>query len=348
VWDGTHGPKKTISASLLLDSAGDLVHVRSGVYRETATVSVSGAAVSAIEYRGDYQGLIWPGGGVVRITGSDDDKTATRANCIAVGAHAYRTFTGFLLDGATTQLITGTNTNVTIQQCALHSSAVGGANGVIEITGANQSTWTIQNCMFNGGSMGGVRMTHSAEVTTSAHLIQNCVFVGLRAGAYCSAVGGQTVKNCLMLGCTVNGIQATGIASSTMTVNNCLVMNCATGLIGQDAADITADYINVSGCTTARTNVNTGAHDLAYIPLLDSHWFFEMVNGGRMVTPFDLSAWSQLINLAGTSPPTTDMRGTAVQGAQREWGPLECDSTLLIESAAGGGLLQANKRGNKQ
>jgi len=51
----------------------------------------------------------------------------------------------------------------------------------------------------------------------------------------------------------------------------------------------------------------------------------------KLVTPFDLSADSQLINVAGTSPSTTDMRGTAVIGAERELGALEYDDTLNAE-----------------
>ena len=50
----------------------------------------------------------------------------------------------------------------------------------------------------------------------------------------------------------------------------------------------------------------------------------------KLLTPFDLSEDSQLINVAGTSPTTTDMRGAGVIGAQREWGALEYNPNLLI------------------
>lgn len=51
---------------------------------------------------------------------------------------------------------------------------------------------------------------------------------------------------------------------------------------------------------------------------------------GKRISPFDLSSYSQLINVAGTSPTTTDLRGKSVIGAQREWGALEYDSSLSI------------------
>ena len=50
---------------------------------------------------------------------------------------------------------------------------------------------------------------------------------------------------------------------------------------------------------------------------------------GEYISPFDLSSNSQVIDVAGTSPTTTDLRGTSVQGTQREWGALEYDTTLL-------------------
>jgi len=83
--------------------------------------------------------------------------------------------------------------------------------------------------------------------------------------------------------------------------------------------------------------VSVGANSVAYPPLFDTRWFFEAVNGGDMVTPFDLASYSQLVNVAGTSPTTTDLRGTSVIGAQREFGALEYDPALLIEAGSGGG-----------
>ena len=55
----------------------------------------------------------------------------------------------------------------------------------------------------------------------------------------------------------------------------------------------------------------------------------------KLLTPFDLSKDSQLINVAGTSPTNTDMRGTHIIGTQREWGALEYDPLLKIVSSSG-------------
>src|SRR3990172_4162182 len=88
--------KKTLNgAEDIPVAAGDLVHVRNtSTYRETLTVDVSGTAGNPIEYRGDYLGTIFGDApNPVRITGSDNDQTATRANWITTAtARDYRTF----------------------------------------------------------------------------------------------------------------------------------------------------------------------------------------------------------------------------------------------------------------
>src|SRR3990172_12539685 len=69
--------------------AGDFVWVRPGVYRETLTVDVSGSSGNLITYQGDVAGQIWHPGGVVRITGSDDDIAAARDKCIYADAKSF-------------------------------------------------------------------------------------------------------------------------------------------------------------------------------------------------------------------------------------------------------------------
>src|SRR3990167_10905572 len=93
--------KKTLNgAEDIPVAACDLVHVRNtSTYRETLTVDVSGTAGNPIEYRGDYLGTIFGDApNPVRITGSDNDQTAARANCIAATSKDYRTFSGFVFD----------------------------------------------------------------------------------------------------------------------------------------------------------------------------------------------------------------------------------------------------------
>ena len=123
-------------------------------------------------------------------------------------------------------------------------------------------------------------------------------------------------------------------AGQTVTVNNCIMHGVSNyALAATTLGNLVEDYNLCPG----RLNVATGAHSLTYGSLLDMRWAHELLNGGSMLSPFDLASYSQLINVAGTSPTAKDIRGTAKIGAEREWGAFEYDSTLDIEAGSGGG-----------
>lgn len=342
-------------------AAGDIVYVGPGVYREMLTCDVSGSSGSPITYIGDYTGANTDGvGGVVRITGSDDDQTATRVNCIVCTAQRnYRTFRGFAFDMTTSYLVTGglsvSGTNWIIDEC--HFASSGAASGYnLVCGGANQAAWTVSNCMFMGGrSNYMIWFYHSADVSDTGHVVENCIVLGAGEGGNSPAigstnVGGITVRNTLVSHARYGiAVMAALAAGQTVTVNNCIIQNCYIALVATTTAEFSEDYNCLYDNTAARSNVNVGANSNTYPPLLDTRWFFEAVNGGTLVTPWDLSSWSQLVNVAGTSPTTADLRGTTVQGAQREWGALEYDSTLDIEagSSSGGRPAFGDRTGGK-
>lgn len=328
--------------------AGDTVWVGPGVYRETLTCDVSGAAGSPITYIGDYTGSNTDGiGGVVRITGSDNDQTATRANCITATTKAYRTFQSFLMDittSSTVNLLTSCS-NVMINQCI----AYGAYNTpLINVTGAGPAV-AVSNCMFwVPRSATGVQIFHSSTVSDAGHVISNCIMLAgpNSNGIAISRVGGITVKNSQIWGGGAGVLVAAALAAGqTVTVNNCILHGCNIALGATALGEVTENYNDLYANATARTNVAVGANSLAYPPLFDSRWFFELVNGGRIVSPFDLGAWSQLIDVAGTAPTATDMRGTGAIGGVREWGSLEYDSTLKIVGGSGGAVSISPYRG---
>ena len=332
---GTNGPKATWNgAEDTPVVAGDLVHVRSGTYRELLTVDVSGTAGNAIEYRGDHAGVIWPGGGPVRITGSDNDQTATRANCISANAKNYRVFTGFVMDmctGSLISLVTAASDNWIIQYCVFGQSNAG-HNLNIYIGSTN---FTIQNCVFTGthAQYNNITFNKATTLDNAGHLVQNCLFIGSTAKCISTdRVGGITVKNCTFMGRPNPAIEVTTALTvgQTLTVNNCIFVGNFVAVKATVTGELVENYNTFYGCNTDRTNINTGANSVTYPPLFDPRWLLELASGkGRLLLPFDLASYSQLVNLAGTSPATTDMRGTAVIGAQREWGALEYDPALL-------------------
>jgi len=312
-------------------AANDTVYVGPGTYRELLTVDVSGTTSNPITYIGDYDGTHTDGvGGVVRITGSADDIALTRANCITATSKDYRTFRGFYMDGCSSYVITLLTAcgNWIIDQCYLMNCK---NDRTMTIAGTG-TTNTIKNCFFwNTKDYSGIAFTHSSVVDNAAHTVQNCIFLSGGPGVRSTRIGGITIKNNLFMGGT-SGIQVDTALTlgQTIVVNNNLFVNLGTALQGTVTGEIVENYNNFIGCTTNRTNTDTGANSLVDLIVPDARWFFELVSGkGRMLSPFDLSSGSPLLNVAGTSPSSTDMRNTGTVGTQREWGALEYDSTLL-------------------
>lgn len=325
-------------------AANDTVYVGPGVYRETLTCDVSGAAGQPITYIGDYTGANTDGvGGVVRITGSDNDQTAARANCITDNGKSYRTFRGFACDGVAIagnsyiMDFAGSPTNIIVEQCyfsgASHDTAYG-----IRFDGDTQGTCTVRNCIFTPPMYSAIAFNNTSAVDNAGHVIENIIAYGCMNSFAILAnyVGGVTIRNSFFM--NLYHILAQNLsAGQVVTVNNCIIVSGSFGVIAGAAGMLVEDYNCFYGTITPRTNVAAGANSNTYLWLPDTRWFFETVGGGDMVTPFDLSAWSRLINVAGTAPTTTDMRNTGAIGGVREWGPLEYDTTLLVKCAAGGG-----------
>jgi len=323
--------------------AGDTVYVGPGTYRELLTCDWAGSAGLPITYIGDYSGANTDGvGGIVRITGSDDDVTATRANAIvaAAGKH-YRTFRGFVLDMGTSHTVSATAcTNWTIAQCVV--TCAGSNLAAIYCAGAGQASWLIQNC-YVWGRQEGILFTHTVAVDNAGHVVENCILEVASGSSYAALyilrVGGGTVRNCLFRNC-YNCIRVSTLtAGQIVTVNNCLFYGGpGTALIATTLGELVEDYNDIYA-VTARSNVDTGANSSSAPLFFDARWFFEAVAGTKLLSFFDVASYWALLNTAGTSPTTTDLRGTSVQGAQREWGPLEYDTAVLAKCGASGGTV---------
>jgi len=255
--------------------AGDTAYVGAGTYREQLTVDVSGGAGTPITYIGDYSGDNTDGvGGVVRITGSDDDIAQTRDNCIYGTGKDYRTFQGFKLDtssSACLRLDGGQNlifdkiyvdvnrypiymsnpsTDITIKNCYLVSAKNTAVISAISAGGLDDRAMSIENCILRG-------------------------YVGLRS----DRIGGITIKNCIFPN-NYYGIQV-GVAltaAQTITVNNSIFCGAMfRGMAATALGEIIEDYNSFYGNATDRANVAVGANSNTYPPLFDSRWFFETV-----------------------------------------------------------------------
>lgn len=313
--------------------AGDTVYVGAGTYREQLTCNVSGTSGSPITYIGDYDGSHTDGvGGVVRITGSDDDITATRPYGILLVSRAYRVFQGFLFDTSSISNFYATQSNnINVSNCYLGSLAGSGHN----FSCTESTIMTINNCFLWGGYSSGASKTNLIFYSASGQSnvscsVNNCIIQSSDSGIDIWRYGGITIKNTLITGCRRGLVISAAIpAGQTNTINNSIIFGNYYGIYALTVGEVTEDFNSIYSNVVSLTNTTAGAHSNAYPPLFDSRWFFELASRNqKLVSPFDLSSASQLINVAGTSPTTTDLRGQAVIGAQREWGALEYNPAL--------------------
>jgi hypothetical protein len=308
-------------------AAGDTVYVGPGVYRELLTVDVSGTSGNLISYIADVTGANTDGvGGEVRITGSDDDQTAARANAITATSKDYRKFRGFLLDTTSSNVISLATScsGWIIENCRLQGNA---ASNLINVAGTGTNN-TIRKCVLLLARNRGVLFTHATTVDNAGHVIENCILLAgpVGAGVRTDRIGGITVRNCLFVSWNQAVQVGTALtAGQTVTVNNCVVCGNTTGFSATVTGEIVENYNSLFSNSTDRANTSTGANSNAYPPLFALPLLFDGIRMPQNL--FEFSEWSKLRAIAGTGEATDDLLGRTrpSTSAKKSWGPTQYD-----------------------
>lgn len=323
-WANRYGSLSAAEAKPV--AAGDLVYCGPGVYRELLTVGVSGSSGLPITYIADVDGSHTDGiGGVVRVTGSNDDQVATRANCITATSKDFRTFRGFTFD-MTTNVVLIHNTaanNWIIEDC--YFPAPSASVNTITSSG-NNTNITIRRCVFVGSRSNMISFTTAATFNNAGHLIENCLFIGGTAGAIqTTRIGGITVKNCTFIAVIGVGVRvAVALAvGQTITVNNCIFFACGTALQATVTTEFTENFNSFWGNNVDRTTVSVGANSNAFPPL-----FAQPILLDGFLMPwnaFALSQWSPLRRLTGTAMSSEDFFGIPrpATASKVSWGAVQ-------------------------
>ena len=311
--------------------ANDLVYVGPGVYREMLTVDVSGGAGTEIVYVADVTGEHTDEvGGIVRITGSDDDQSTNRNYCITGASKDYRTFRGFRIDlSASHGIYNNSGSNWLVEDCHFSETEGDGARYI----GADILDCTFRRCMFLGCSsaQSSLRMTHVATVDDTGNVIENCVFAGTYYGMYVERLGGIAVRNCLFANIRAYAIrigQALAVGQ-TLDLTNSILTSSASGLLSAVLGDLVEDYNTFFGNATDRTAVNVGANSETYPALLISpilHAGVSQISGFKFPWWYpELSEWSQVQAITGNDERTEELRGIArpVTASKNSWGPCQ-------------------------
>jgi len=313
------GRKLTVQAAVTAATvAGDSVYVAPGTYAETVTLIAGGSAGTVKSLIGDVTGVNTSGtSGIVRITGSNNNQTATRTNALVASARSYWTIQGISFDSTTNVLATFTNcTNFIIRKCFFADTPfwVGAiAFGTVGESANN----LVQQCWFLGTD--GVNFT-SGSPLNCACVVESCFFLG-SGMLHVQSEGGVTMRNCTGMGGTDDNMVTLAAALTTgatkVTIRNCLI--CCGWIHLQDAsaaAWVDEDYncLFAPG-NVARSSVATGSHSISSPPLLTTP---KLLGNGTIDAAW--IAWqpqpaSKLIG-AGTSgnSATADLYGRTISG----------------------------------
>ena len=150
-------------------------------------------------------------------------------------------------------------------------------------------------------------------------------------------VGGGIARNNFLCGAPRGiSVPSTLASGQVITANNNIITACVTGMIAATLGNLVEDYNNIFLCSTARSNVNTGANSQAYPPLLALPL---LTLGIHVPIPFALDPASALQAIAGTGVPTLDYYGST-RSATSAWGAVEQDGDEYLTEGGGGGAAQ--------
>jgi hypothetical protein len=299
---------------------------------------VSGTAGNPITYIGDVTGQNTDGvGGVVRITGSDNDTTAARSYAVISNGKDYRTFSGFLMDTCSAQVIVtyGNATDWIVTDCVLHNAAAQPLLNYILASG--DANFSVKRCVFwhlypRSTNVSCVRISASESVTNANVLVENCLCYGAEAGVRIEYVGGCTVKACTFTHSQYGVVIGTNPAAGQMnTIYNCIFTGLDYGISAptSGATYLTENYNTFSGVSTARSNCNTGANSITYPALF---MFSPVVYGMKLPQPSlgELSRWSQVSRRAGTAMATDDLYGITrpTTDSKKSWGAVQYQEAI--------------------
>jgi hypothetical protein len=278
----------------------------------------------AINYIGDVTGAHTDGvGGVVRITGSDDDLSATRANCITQINKNYRTMRGFTVDTATgilVALVTSCS-NTIIEDCSFWPT------GTQQLSlGGTGTKNTVRRCIFARQTSGQTHLAilHSDTTANSAILLENCLWlIGGATAIPVSRVGGILLKNCYIKSTGGVAVSFALAAGQAITIQNSVFQGCVTAISAQAVGEILEDYNAFTGNSTARSSCTTGAHSNTY----PRHWAPDMLLLGNVLPYMGYRELpiSPLSAIAGFNEAGHDFYGMLrpTTSSKRSWGAVQ-------------------------
>ena len=279
---------------------------------------------NAITYIADVTGENTDGiGGIVRITGSDNDQTAARTKAIFTNSINYRVFRGFSIDTTSSFGVHVSGSDyIAFEDCVAMN-----CDPVVRIENASLAT-TIRRCMllFHGDTI----LSFDDVTDDTGIVIENTLIAcGGNYTVRPDDVGGSTFRNCAIVGGDYGmRIIAAPNTGQCLYITQSILMACDMGMEAQASGQIIEDY-NCFDCDGNRTNVGTGANSVDYSPVFESpilHAGTDQLSGYKFPWLFgELSDWAGAAGIAGADERNTDLFGIRrpATAAKNSWGPVQ-------------------------
>lgn len=292
-------------------AAGDTVYVAPGTYREGLGPGASGSSGSPITFIGDTTGAHTDGvGGIVRWTGSDNDKTAVRQQSLSAGSRHYRTYRGFHFDlGSVRNILLTTCNNWVIEDCVFNGNLSHDRVG-IHCDGSITNI-TIRRCVFQTPGWGIYVSNSGTDATATNFLIESCIFANTAYGLYITDVDGIIINNCQITGCYRGMYVVSLAASKSVYLFNSVIHGNYRGVEAGGAGMIAEDY-NMFGVNSdgSRRNTDVGAHSNSLVPLMAWPGLSPGFRTGDHLWGFEQAVYSPLIDADDSGAAATDIYGT--------------------------------------
>lgn len=295
---------------------------------------ISYTTFNPIRYIGDVTGEHTDEvGGIVRITGSDDDQSSARNYIIYASGKDYRVFRGFLLDSGDYYSIFLTNgcDSWVFEDCAVWPSFQTGALFRLDVAPTNMIIR--RSILISHGAYALDVRSNVAEDDTG-NIFENLIVLGgaVNNGFYILRTGDCVVKNILTRGFYRGVYALLANVGHPCVVNNSIIQGNSTGLASGAAGQLIEDFNNLRNLTN-RSGVAIGGSSVSYPVLLQPpvlHAGADLISGFKFSWLFGaLSEWSQMRALTGSDEPSTDLFGITrpVTVAKNSWGPVQFQDT---------------------
>lgn len=332
-------------ANMVLTNGTNYLYIAPGVYRGSATLSITPSSTQTLVISGDPTAAQFTGvtAGIVRMTNFTSDTTnPSNSTLLTISGKTYTTIQNISFDYYTTShsficVLAQSNPDyININNCSFVNHDGGGAGyaaGSIRIeTNTSINSFVVNRCSFTSCWAGVYLISTASASTNQALSITNCLFIGGDTDIPISGNGiNRLVYNCTFIANRLVMITSIGGQTNGTGVYNCLFYRGNTALNATVSNAIIENYNRIISAIP-RVNIAVGANSQS-AGICGIDFGYALMNGipnQQMLSSLQGSPNTAFGTLTGA--PATDMYGVTWTGATPDAGSATYRSLSAIGS----------------